>query len=495
MAPGYCIIITLTLHKLRSDLGADSMKTTQKAFLLAAMASAMLAVSFAAARAADDADADAVAAVIDLLGEKDKEMRALGLQQVREELKGAAATRQFVAALPKLPAEVQAELLAALGDRGDRAARPAVLDSLKNQEATIRLAALRALGPLGEAADVAVVVPRLTTGQPNERAATKKCLVAMCGETISPAIAAELKGTNPKLRVALIGVLTARRANGCADEVLAVAGDSDAEVRKAAVAALGLLAGPKQVPAMLACVLKAEPGAPREAAEKAVFLVCAKNKDSERRADPILSVWEKFSDSEKNQLLSTLGRVGGSAALKIIDSAIAGKDLDRRDAGIRALCNWPDATVVSRLLDLSQKPPEAKYGRLALRALTRVAVLPDKRSNAERLATLEKAVSLCTTPEERNYAIQRAKAIRTIESLRFVVPYLDKPEYAQSACSTVVELAHHRGLREPNKAEFNKALDAVLRLCKDADLLDRAERYKKGQTRLLPPPSGDSPGQ
>jgi hypothetical protein len=119
---------------------------------------------------------------------------------------------------------------------------------------------------------------------------------------------------------------------------------------------------------------------------------------------------------------------------------------------------------------------------MALRALMRVAVLSDNRPDAERLELLKKAMSLATNDEDRNLAIQRAKAIRTMESLHFVLPYLDKPENTQEACATIVELAHHRELREPNKAEFDKALDAVIRLSKDADLIDRAKRYKKGQT-------------
>jgi hypothetical protein len=59
---------------------------------------------------------------------------------------------------------------------------------------------------------------------------------------------------------------------------------------------------------------------------------------------------------------------------------------------------------------------------------------------------------------------------------------MDQPEYAQEACATVVELAHHRKLREPNKAEFDKALDMVIRISKDADVVDRAKRYKAGRT-------------
>ena len=33
-----------------------------------------------------------------------------------------------------------------------------------------------------------------------------------------------------------------------------------------------------------------------------------------------------------------------------------------------------------------------------------------------------------------------------------------------------------------NKAEFDKALDAVIGISKDADVVDRAKRYKQGKT-------------
>ena len=44
---------------------------------------------------------------------------------------------------------------------------------------------------------------------------------------------------------------------------------------------------------------------------------------------------------------------------------------------------------------------------------------------------------------------------------------MDQPQFTQIACETVVELAHHKDLRQPNKAEFDKALDKVIALSKD----------------------------
>ncbi len=58
----------------------------------------------------------------------------------------------------------------------------------------------------------------------------------------------------------------------------------------------------------------------------------------------------------------------------------------------------------------------------------------------------------------------------------------------QLACETIVELAHHRELREPNKSEFDPALDKVIKLSNDPVVVDRANRYKRGETWARPKP-------
>jgi hypothetical protein len=85
--------------------------------------------------------------------------------------------------------------------------------------------------------------------------------------------------------------------------------------------------------------------------------------------------------------------------------------------------------------------------------------------------------------------LQRAKSIRTMATLRYVAAFLDDPKFDQQACETVVELAHHRGLREPNKGEFDPLLDRVVAISKDATVVDRAQRYKKGETWNRPKPA------
>lgn len=432
---------------------------------------------------ADDTDNELVQMIIELVNDPDKDMRAVGLEQIREEVRGPAATQQFAAMLPKLLPEAQAALIDALGTRGDATARPAVLEMLQSSDVEVRAAVLRALGSFGETADVKVLVEAMAASSEAEKKAARRSLRLMPGEIFDMAIAAELRQVAPSIRAKLIAVLLERDATRTVAAIFAVANDDDASVRANVITALGALAGPEYVAGMVKLRLKAKTAPEGQALEKAIVKVCRRAvPDPDRWANPLLVAMAKLDDPDKLTMFSTLGRVGGPAALKTIERLVVAAKPKFRDTGIRALCNWPDASIAPRLMKLAMLAEAREHRIRALRALIRVASLSDDRSDAERLALLKKAMGMATRDEERNLVLSRVRAIRTVEAFRFVVPYLSRPMFAQQACVTVVELAHHRGLREPNKAEFDKALDVVIRTSKDPNIIDRAERYKEGRT-------------
>jgi HEAT repeat protein len=425
--------------------------------------------------------------VVNLLREQDKDLRALGLEQVRTEAKGAAATKRFAAELPKLPPDAQTGLLRALADRGDTAARPAVLDMLKSsREEPVRIAAISAAGALGEPADLKLLVQFLAEGAKAQQTAARASLVRLRGQAVPAAIAGEIKQANPATAVALIEILATRRALDTIPDLLAAAIGDEAAVRHAAMTALGQLAGPEHIPGMVQGVLRAARGPHRDAAERAIAAVSARISDPAMRADPVLKVWQGLDQPDQNALLPALGRVGGSQTLAVVDAAIANADAARHVGGVRALCNWPDASVAPRLIKLAQSDEHSEHRDMARAALIRVAPLPDGRPDNVRLELVKKVMTMCTGDDERNLLLRRASAIRTLDTLRFVMQYVDQPHHAEDACQSIVELAHHRGLREPNKAEFHKALDKVLATTKDSVVIDRAKRYKADQTWVRP---------
>lgn len=449
-------------------------------------ASVSFAFTGASPVAAESGD-DLVELVLNLLNDKDKDVRSLGLEQVRTEAKGQVATLKFAAQLQKLSPDAQVALLGALADRGDNAARVAVVDLLKSsKDETVRVAAIEALGSLGSSDDFKLLLARGSSESKAESAAARKSLVRLRGDDVTAQIVAEMKKSPAPLRVTLIEVLASRRALVAIPDLLSAAVDANPNVRAAAMSALGQLAAQEHIPGMLQGVLKAENGREREAAEKSVMFVCARTADAEKRAAPLLTAIKSLPETDRTALLPALGRIGGSAALDVIEAAIADPDAQRHEIGFRALCNWPDASVSARLIELTEKDQHPEHRAMARGALIRVAPLPDKRSEDEKLALLKKVMSLCDREDERKLVLSRARAIRSLQTLRFVAPYMDESAFAQQACETVVELAHHRALREPNKAEFDRALDKVMERSKNAIVVERASRYKKGLTWTPP---------
>ena len=426
---------------------------------------------------------EAVTMVVDLVTADDAEMRSIGLDRIRTGVKGEEATRAFAALLEQQPAPRQAELVRALAERGDAAALPALAALLeKSQDPAVRTAVVTGLGALGGGAEVTALLKSLAAGDP-ERSAARRALLTIRGDDAVAKIVATAKAGTPAERTAMIEVLGERRVRSALPDLAALATDAESAVRQAALRALGRMGGAAEVPAMVAGLLEAAPGGERQEAERAVIAVCTKNPGHEDAARTFLQTFKAKPEADQETLLTTLGGIGGTGALAIVDELIASPDAAKRAFGLKAISRWPDATVAPRLIELVGKAADPAERELLLGALIRIAPLPDNKLNdAQKLDLVKKTMELCTTDAERARLLERANAIRTVETFRFVVPYLDQPALAAPACKSVVELAHHQKLRDAHKADFQAALDKVLATTQDAELVERATRYKEGKT-------------
>jgi hypothetical protein len=93
---------------------------------------------------------------------------------------------------------------------------------------------------------------------------------------------------------------------------------------------------------------------------------------------------------------------------------------------------------------------------------------------------LKQAIELAQRDEERALVLERASAVRSVETLRFLLPYLDTA-LAQPAAKSIVELARHKELREPNRQEFAAALRTVIKISTDPTTVEKARRHLQGQ--------------
>lgn len=426
--------------------------------------------------------ADAVGRVIEFLGGADADLRAIALDRLRHGLIGRETTSRAAALLPTLPPARQRELASALATRGDAAAVPALTALVStSQDAAVRAAALEAVGRLGGSGEVALATAWLAKGEP-ERTAARRALVMLHGAGPRQRIVEAARTGAAPLRATFVDILADRGEAGVAGDLVPLVADDDAAVRVAAARALRTLGNADAVPALVGMLLAATDGTERQEAERTVVTLCSADGGG-AATTAFLDRFAAADESAREVLLPALGRIGGAGALEIIDGLVAAADPAQRAFGLRALTRWPDASVAARLLELHGTATDDGERAQLLAALIRIAPQPDnKLDDGSKLDLLRKVMDLCERDEDRMRVLERANAIRTVETFRFVVPYLDDPKFAEPACLSVVELAHHQKLRDAHKQEFHAALDKVIATTKDPELVERATRYKEGKT-------------
>jgi hypothetical protein len=67
-----------------------------------------------------------------------------------------------------------------------------------------------------------------------------------------------------------------------------------------------------------------------------------------------------------------------------------------------------------------------------------------------------------------------------METVRWVLPYLDNEALAREASQAVVDLAHRYELISVHRVEFMPALKKITEVCKDQGLVDRAKQIMEG---------------
>lgn len=349
--------------------------------------------------------------VLEFLAGDDADARAVAAGHVAA-LSGEAL-KTLAAGLPGLPQAGKMLLLDALAAKRDRAALPAAVEAAKSADEPLKLAGLRALGSLGDAAAVPLLIEAAFAGGPAGDAA-RRSLAAVHAEGVDAKLVAAMQAEqDARRRADLIGIIEARGAVAAVPALLQEALAADAGVRSRAMAALGRLAEPKDVAAMLKGLLEAQKGRERDEAEKAIVRVCQKAPDKEAQAEPVLAALAGASEAQKAIILPLLGRLGGAKAMELVKGALGSANAETREAAARALCNWPDASAAEMLLGIFQTSKETPQRVAALQALVRVTT-PEDRSREVKLPVLEKALpAVRAALGEANAAVREA-AVRAL---------------------------------------------------------------------------------
>jgi HEAT repeat protein len=208
--------------------------------------------------------------VLEHLRSGDPRRLALALGAARE-LEDRTLSRRLAAEIAGRSSDEQILLIQLLAERGDRAALPELLARAQVGEPAVRVAAVQALGRLGDPTALSVLL-ELAEAQPEPVAeAARAALSGFPEGAADETVIALLHDVRAPMRRLAIGLVGQRRLTSALPQLLRTAEDPDPAVRTASLKALAELAGPAEVPALIALLGRS---AERAAVEGALLAAC-----------------------------------------------------------------------------------------------------------------------------------------------------------------------------------------------------------------------------
>jgi predicted dehydrogenase/HEAT repeat protein len=398
---------------------------------------------------------------------EDPKVQAQAIRQLSA-IPGAEVTTALTRALAGMGPMGKIRTLAALADRGDKAALPVFLSAAKDNSQSVRAAALDGLGKIGDASVVLLLAETAakggttleqaaardmsavrTGGMPNERQlppasglleedAARASLYRMRGAEIDTAITSAIAGAEPgaepKVKVELIAAAAARAISAATPALLMSAGDSNREVRRAAFRALRETARPADAPRLVDLLVKSPSADRADRAELGRVLSSALRRSDKASVSPVMSAYQSAADVDlRGTLLMVLGQVGRDESLPVLRSALKDNTAEVRRAAILALSDWPNPTPMPDLIEAARSDANPAYQILSLQGYLKLIGLPDTRTPAETIRLLAQAMSLAKRADEKRSILSSVQRFNTPEALALAEAAMKDVEVAGEA--------------------------------------------------------------
>ena len=416
--------------------------------------------------------------LLDAVDSDSRQVRARALE-LAAAAPGKRATKKWVKKMESAAPQAKLEIMAMLGQRGNKAALSALLDAVNGDSPSVRLAAIDAATRLGGSKAVPALLKRLESDtEKAEVQAVKSALMRVPGNDVMATIARALPKVTPSGRVVLLEVLGARRATKQLKAVLAQTGDAEKSVRTAAVKALVNTGGTDELPRLVALLLGAESKSEAKACVSTYAALVDGIEDAEARDDLLVEALATAPADKKARVLGALSRVGGADGLAATLAELNNADDDIRDAAIRALADWPDATAAPALLDLAKNTEELKYQVLALRGYGRL-VAESGASDEDKVAMYRDGLNTAKRPEEKKLMLKGLGDVRTDSSLSLVGECLVDDALVGEAALAAVKIACPRNDRDKGLVGVHvaKVLTAALDAIEDEGVRENVRAH------------------
>lgn len=364
-------------------------------------------VRLAAATGLARADgAQAVERLVPVLQDPDPRVRA-GVAALLPALPQSGPA--IAAAWPGLdPAERLVIVRAAAGVPGSDSV---LRSALSSDDPMIRCAAIDALGESGNAGAMDDLLPFLSAGS-DESAAALASLSRLRAPEAAEKLRAALAQAQGPAKAALLAAAANRLDRSVLAQALKATADPDPSVRSAAFRAVGLLAGPEDLPALLAMLPDLRDPADLASWTKTLLAASKRSPDADGAAELLAAALPSAPASARPAFLLALAGLSAPRATAALSAQLHAPDAESRKAVIRILSSVRNPACQGLLLAAAREGSDPSERILALRGyLDGVKAQTDAAPE-----TLAKAYTdawpLADRPEEKDAILAALKALK-----------------------------------------------------------------------------------
>ncbi len=392
----------------------------------------------------------AVSILVDVLGEAaledllhsmdtpNRELRARSLE-LADRIPGEAATSRWIEKIEEVPADVQAQIIDMLGNRGDKTALPVLRQKMRSHRREVKLASIPAVAKLGGAEVFSDLLVLLRTDQQDEVAVIKQALLGYPSDLLLPEAVEAIEKVPALSKVALIEILSQRHAGDRVGVVFAQTASENEEVRGAALAGLENLVGERDVIRLIEMLLKTDDNREIRFIQNALVAAANQNEDKERRADLILQALETAEGEKQVDLLRLLSRIGGQRALQAVVAKTKSENSRIRTVAISVLAAWPDCDAMQNLLEICRSTEDQKHLLVATQGYLRL--IDESGLDADgKIRRYRELLNTLSDPAARAIVLAGLGAIGSMEAFRMAAFFLDDSELRSKAAEAMARI-------------------------------------------------------
>ncbi|MBK9138889.1 MAG: HEAT repeat domain-containing protein [Verrucomicrobia bacterium] len=399
--------------------------------------------------------------------------------RVAQEMPGPETTRTLAASLKTASPDRQIVILQTLGLSGDASALPAITELTKSSVKAVRLAAVRALPMLANAAAVPDLASLAADPDREIAQAAQDGLASIPGPQADAAITALLASEAASQRALGLDLIGKRRLTQAMPAVIKATQDADAGVRVAAIRRLGELGGAAEVPVLAGVLTGAKSNPELDAAEQALSGLAVRVGNPAGTVALVRSRLAGLDAAKSAAMLRVLGALGGPEALEVVRAALGSQDAAIRADAIRVLSDWRTADAAPDLLNLARSAATANDKMLGLRGYVGFASNPDLPVE-QRLAICREAATVAQRPEEKRLLLGALGSIKNVAAVELITPHLQAADTKEEAVAALVAVADELLKRNDASAKAVAAqlvapLEAAGNATGNADLAKRVK--------------------